>query len=126
MLTNKNSYKKDNLRVIQKTFNDGVCEIYTTNEREVLLLKGKFFYAQESVGISHYFQAYNNNISVDTSISIPCNNITVDSQDLVKIDSTWYKVVRIQYHDNLRPFYWTLSLQKSQFSYTEAVQNEND
>lgn len=124
MLTNKTTYRNDNIRNVQKVFNDGICEVYEANERVLLQSQGKFRFAYESVGINHYFQAYNNNISVDTSISIPCNEITLDTQDVVLIDNIWFRIVRIQYHDNMKPNYWTLSLSKANFNYT--VEDTND
>lgn len=126
MLTKKKTYNNNNIRDTIKTFNNGVCDVYVAEERTIGQHKGKFNYAYESVGINQYYQAYNNNIGVDMAISVPQNDITIDTQDIVKINDDWYKIVRIQYHDNKRPFYWTLSLQKSQFSYVEVVSDDND
>lgn len=125
MLAKKKTYNQNNLRDVVKVFNDGVCFVYVANEREIQSCKGKFNFAYESIGVNHFYQAYNNNIGIDTQISIPMNNIVVDSQDLVRIEDIWYRIVRIQYHDNKKPKYWTLTLQKDQFSYVEAT-NETD
>lgn len=124
MLSNNKTYENNNLRDVQKVFNDGVCEIYEANERVLGTFKGKFFFAKESVGIAHFYQAYNNNITIDKAIAIPYNDITIDSQDIVKVDNVWYKIARIQYKDNKKPKFWVLSLQKSQFSY--EVQDDNN
>lgn len=125
MLSNNKTYTNNNLRDVEKVFNDGFCEVYEANERVLGNCKGKFYFAKESVGIAHFFQAYNNNVSVDTAISIPYNNITINSQDVVKLDDEWFDIVRIQYKDNKKPKHWTLSLRRSQFSYTEASNDNN-
>lgn len=117
MLTNNKTYANENLRDVQKVFNDGICEVYEAYERVLGNKKGKFYFAKESVGINHFYQAYNNNIAIDRAIAIPYNDITIDSQDIVKIDNIWYKIARIQYKDNKKPKYWVLSLEKSEFSY---------
>ena len=65
----------------------------------------------------------NNNVSIDSSISIPCNDITLNSQDIVLIEGVYFKIARIQYHDNKKPHYWTLSLQRSPFNYVVEVEN---
>lgn len=123
MLSNKKTYKNDNLRNVQKTFNDGVCEVFEANERVLGQKLGTFRFAYESVGIAHFYQAYNNNVSIDSSISIPCNDITLNSQDIVLIEGVYFKIARIQYHDNKKPHYWTLSLQRSPFNYVVEVEN---
>ena len=120
MLSNNKTYTNNNLRDVQKVFNDGVCEIYEANERELGDLKGKFFFTYESVGIAHFYQAYNNNITVDKAISIPTNREALNSQDIVKIESVWYKIVRLQYKDNKKPNYITITLSRSPFSYAEV------
>lgn len=123
MLNNNKTYTNNNLRDVQKCFNDGVCSLYSTNERVLGTLKGKFYFANESVGIGHFYQAYQNNISIDRAISIPMNSITIDTQDVVKINDVWYKIARIQYKDNKKPRHWVLSLQRSVFSYEVANAN---
>lgn len=122
MLSNNKTYANNNLRDVQKTFNDGVCTIYGAYERELGKCKGKFCFAYESVGVLHFFQAQQNNIQIDKSISIQLNDISVDPQDVVNINGTWYRVIRIQYHDNKKPNYWTLSLSRSEFEY--EVEND--
>lgn len=123
MLSNNKTYTNNNLRDVQKCFNDGVCELFSANERVLGNSKGKFYFAKESVGIGHFYQAYNNNISIDRAISIPMNDITIDSQDVVLLDNIYYKIARIQYKDNKKPKHWVLSLQKSNFSYEVANDN---
>lgn len=123
MLTHNKTYTKSNLRDVEKTFNDGVCEVYSANERVLGTLKGKFYFAKESVGIAHFYQAYNNNVLIDCAISIPYNNITINSQDVVLLGGVWYKIARIQYKDNKKPKHWILSLQKENFGYEVAYEN---
>lgn len=117
MLKTKITTNESNLRDRLITFNDGVCYLYEANERKIINNKGKFNFKNESIGIAHYFQAYNNNISLDMAISIPYNNITIDTQDIVEINGIYYRISRIQFHDNKSPKYWTLSLTKQPFSY---------
>lgn len=123
-MLHKKTYNKNNFRDVEKTFNNGICEIYSANERMLGTFKGKFNFAIESVGIGHFYQAYNNNISVDTAISVPYQTISIDSQDVVKVWGEWYKIVRVQYKDDKKPRYLTLSLQRSAFAYVE-VNNAN-
>lgn len=119
MLTNHKTYSNKNLRDVQKTFNDGICYLYGTDERELVEFKGKFHFSNESIGISHYWEAHNSNVAVDRAIGIPCNDLTIDSQDVIKIEDTFYTIARIQYKDYNKPRYWQLTLSKEQFSYTE-------
>lgn len=124
MLNNNKTYTKENLRDVQKVFNDGVCEVFAAQERCLLNSKGKFNYSNESIGINHFWQAYSNNVGLDMSIGVPANHITIDSQDVVKIGDDFFRIVRIQYKDNRKPKYWVLSLSKEQFSYVEGDNNE--
>lgn len=125
MLSSRKTYRKDNLRDVEKVFNDGICKIYVANERVLGNSKGKFYFANESVGIGHFYQAYNNNISIDRAIAIPLNDISIDTQDVVLLEGIWYKIARIQYKDDKKPRHWILSLQRSPFNYVE-VNNANN
>lgn len=123
MLTNNKTYKKNNLRDVQKSFNDGICTLFSAYERKIEKYKGSFYFSNESVGVDHFWKAYNNNIEISRSISIPSNSITVDPQDIVNIEDSFYKIVRIQFHDNKKPNYWTLALEKVPFEYEVAHEN---
>lgn len=127
MLNNNKTYENSNLRDIEKTFNEGVCYVYEANERELTSFKGKFYFAIESVGLNHYFQAQNNNIGIDRMIGVPLNDL-IDTQDIVKIDDVFYRIVRIQYKDYNRPHYISISLQRSPFNFVDnlGVVDEND
>lgn len=124
MISNHKSYKKNNLRDVEKTFNDGICFLYQANERTLGRRIGKFYFAYESVGINHFYQSYNNNVAIDKAISIPINNETVNPQDVVKIGCEWYTISRIQYKDDKRPHHYILSLSRSPFKFVE-VENAN-
>jgi len=118
---NKRNYNDSNIRNVQKTFTDGICSIYTATERLITNLKGSFYFSNESIGYGHYWEAYNNNVSLDRAISIPYCNLVFDTQDIVVIGNDKYTISRIQYHDDKRPFYWTLTLSKAQFSYEVSL-----
>lgn len=98
-------------------FTDGVCFIYSAQERNLINLKGKFYFSRGSVGIKHYWEAYANNVAVDETINVPVNGITINPQDICKIRNEYFKIVRIQFHDNKKPNYWALSLQRQPFPY---------
>lgn len=118
---NKRNYNDSNIRNVQKTFLDGICSIYTATERQLSSLKGSFYFSNESIGYGHYWEAYNNNVSLERAISIPICSLTFDTQDVVVIGTTYYTISRIQFHDDKKPNYWTLSLSKAQFSYEVSL-----
>lgn len=115
------SKNKNNLRSATKTFNDGQCSIYKANERVLESSKGLFRFCNESVGLNQFWQGYINNIGVDRSISIPLSNASISVQDVVFIGTDIYTINRIQYHDNAKPHYLTLSLSKARFSYQQPL-----
>lgn len=119
MFNNHKTYQNTNLRDNQKVFTDGLCFLYEAHERNLGNKKGKFYFCDETVGLSHYFEAYNNNIDLDMAISIPYNKVTIDPQDVIKINDTFYYIRRIVYHDNKKPSYWTLYLSRANFEYKE-------
>ena len=126
MLNNNKTYENSNLRDVQITFNDGICTIFKAIERKLIENIGNFDFSNGSVGVGHYFQAYNNNISIDRIIRIPLND-KIDPQDVAQIGEEFYRIVRIQYKDDKRPKYMSLSLQRSAFQYINAVpEEEND
>lgn len=120
MLNNNKTYENSNLRDIEITFNDGVCYVYEAKERELISEKGKFYFVIESVGLNHYYQAQNNNIGIDRMIGVPLNDL-IDTQDIVKIDDVYYRIVRIQHKDYNRPHYISISLQRSPFNFIENM-----
>lgn len=120
MLNNNKTFENSNLRDVEITFNDGVCFVYQANERELTSLKGKFYFVNESVGLNHYYQAQNNNIGIDRMIGVPFNEI-IDTQDIVKIDDVFYRIVRTQYRDYHRPHYISISLQRSPFNFIDNL-----
>lgn len=122
MLTNKKTNNQGNLRDLQKVFLDGVVEVYNASERQLGNLLGSFYYCEESVGVSAYWQAHANNVKVDKAISIPLSPIVITNQDVCKIGGVFYAIVRTQVHDNKKPEYITLNLQKAVFNY--EVQND--
>ena len=73
MLSNNKTYENNNLRDVQKTFNDGVCDVYEAEERFITKYKGRFQFCNESIGITHFYEAYANKIGIDLIISIPYN-----------------------------------------------------
>lgn len=120
MLNNHRVNTNKEIRQVQKTFNDGVCTIFEANERTLIRKKGKFFFSNESVGVGHYYEAYNNNISVDRQIGVLINDI-IDTMDIVKIGCDYYRIVRMQYKNNRKPNYWVISLSKCNFSLKEIT-----
>lgn len=121
MLNNNKTYENSNLRDVQITFNEGVCSVYQAQERELVRFKGKFNFSIGSVGLAHYFEFYNNNISIDRVINVPVNNM-IDTQDIIKINCVYYRVQRIQYKDNKKPNYLAISLQRSPFNFIDNIQ----
>lgn len=118
MLNNHKVNTNRELRQVQKVFNDGKCIVFECKERTLLKKKGEFFFSNESVGVGHYFEAYNNNISVDRAIGVLLNDI-IDTMDIVKIGDVYYHIVRMQYKDNKKPKYWAISLSRSTFNFRE-------
>lgn len=124
MLNNNKTYENSNLRDVQITFNEGVCRVYKANERELIKYKGAFNFGIGSVGVAHYFQFYNNNISIDRIINVPLNN-KIDTQDIVEINDMYYVIRRIQYKDNKKPDYLAISLQRSPFNFIDKTGESN-
>lgn len=124
MLNNNKTYENSNLRDVQITFNEGICSVFEAKERELISYKGDFNFSIGSVGVAHYFEFYNNNISIDRIINVPINN-KIDTQDIIEINNVFYRVQRIQYKDNKKPNYLAISLQRSPFNFIDKTSRCN-
>lgn len=85
---------------VNKTFNDGICRIYTIDKRKVKDQLGSFNFCTETVGIKAYTGFQTLGIEIEKVISVPYNNL-VSTGRLVKLndDNEYYQISLIQEKD---------------------------
>lgn len=113
--------ESSNLKDVKKVFNDGICYVYRTQERQLTEMVGRFNFSTETVGITQFWEAKVNNIGIDCSIGIPYVE-TVNNQCIVRIGNQFYKIVKMTYKDDLKPNWWKLALERSVFSYVNGTE----
>ena len=116
MLHNNKTFDNSNLRDVQKTFNDGICEVLQAHERTITSSKGIYYYSNETVGVKAYFEANINSDVIELAIGIPLVD-GISPQDIVLINTVYYKIVNIQRKDNKKPNFLKLFLKKDKIRY---------
>lgn len=89
------------------TFNDGVCNIFTTDENEERL-PNKYI----SLGFKRYFEASARQIDINRVIRIPQLG-NIDNFDFVEIDGVIYGVKMVQPIYGTNPLSTDLTLDKA-------------
>lgn len=79
------------------TFNDGIVDIYETDEDDVIIRNTvkKFKYGNRTVGVKRYYAARQNDINIDLVIHIHLDLNIVTNLAAV-INKTRYKIIQVQ------------------------------
>jgi hypothetical protein len=93
------------------TFNDGIVDIYETDEDDVIIRNSvnQFRFGNRTVGVKRYYAARQNDIELDLVIHIH-KNLEIDSQNAAVINKTRYKIEQIQQMPDTNPPCTVLSL----------------
>lgn len=112
-----------------QTFNDGVANIYSVGNisppggmpKEGLTLKvGPVRYKERTVGMSRFWTAMQTNARVSRLLRMP-KITTVSSQDvIIPTDGEQYKVLQVQYPEDIYPPVMDLSLERIDATYDIA------
>ena len=112
-----------------QTFNDGVANIYTVCNiaesgempKDGLTLKiGALRYKERTVGMSRYWVAMQAQARIDLVLRTPQLR-SVSLHDVVTpIDGEQYRIVQIQYPEDMEPPVMDLSLQRLEVAYDIA------
>ena len=104
-----------------QTFNDGIVSIYSLSDisqngrkpREGLTLKIQSLrYHERTVGMSRFWTAMQATAKIDLLLRCPQNR-SISTQDIaIPIDGKQYKIVQIQYPENIEPPVMDLSLER--------------
>lgn len=120
MLSNNKTFANNNLRDVQKTFNDGFCVVYEAEERTLIKNKGFFHFSNETVGLNTYFENNVRGTEIEKAIGIPVNPV-LDRLDILKIDDCFYKIVEIQHKDKKKPHFFKVFLKRDVFDYEDTT-----
>jgi len=108
----------------RQSFPDGVVSFYKVTDIalpgdlpiEGLVLKQTLRYKERTVGMSRFYQAMQNNIKVDFVIRCPeVRGLSEKATDIlvaILIDGQQYKVMQIQYPEDVEPPVMDLSLER--------------
>jgi hypothetical protein len=109
-----------------QTFNDGVASIYSVENiaspggmpKEALTIKAaNVRYKERTVGMSRFWAAKQTNAKIGRLLRMPKLN-SVSTQDVViPIDGKQYKILQVQYPEDVYPPVMDLSLERLDASY---------
>lgn len=109
-----------------QTFNDGVVNIYTIGNisepgnmpKDGLTIKvSNLRYKERTVGMSRFWTAKQADVKVDLLIRAPLLR-SISTQDIaIPIDGEQYKIVQIQYPEDIEPSVMDLSLERLEAAY---------
>jgi len=112
-----------------QTFNDGIANIYSVGNiavpggmpKDGLTLKlEKIRYKERTVGLNRYWAAMQSSVQVSRLLRMPRLN-SVSTQDIViPTDGEQYKIVQIQYPEDMYPPVMDLSLERIDAAYDIA------
>lgn len=103
-----------------QTYNDGVVSIYTVSDVsqpggmpvEALTLKEALRYEERTVGLTRFYAALQNNVNIKYVLRCPRIR-SVSTQDVaVPVDGKQYKIVQIQYPQDVEPPSMDLTLEE--------------
>lgn len=123
MLKNNKMYDSQNLRGMQKLFNDGVVDFYTAEGRVLKEEKARFYFSRESVSFESYTQGSQDSKTSIYAIGIPAQGALIEHGDIALINDEYYFVDHAQYKDDKHPAYYKVYLEKSTVPF---VKNEED
>lgn len=117
------------MQKLTQTFNDGVLTVYSVGNiasagnkpKSSLILKlGGLRYEERVVGMSRFWSAMQAQAKVSQMLRVPRIN-TVSTQDVViPVDGKQYKIVQIQYIQDVEPACMDLSLERVTADYDIA------
>ena len=93
------------------TFNDGIVNIFDTDDDDEIITASRKYYAygERSLGVKRFYAAYQNDIELERVIHIHYLP-DMTTQKAVVIDNTRYKVEQVQHFKNTKPRCTVLSL----------------
>lgn len=98
-----------------QTFNDGIVNIYHTDDsgnKEVSAYLSNIPFSSRVVGTQRYYAAAQHNIEISDIIRIPLVP-DISTYDIIESDSTLYEIKRIQQLNDTNPSCIQLTLQKA-------------
>ena len=108
-MLNSSSKRVSNLTKL--AFTDGVCEIYTVDNRRLKEKVGTFYFKDDTIGIKSYYGFQTLGVEIERVVSIPFNNL-VNKSRVLKIGDDIYQISLIQVKDTF-PKSLKLTLNKS-------------
>lgn len=108
----------------EQAYNDGIVKLYKLGDaslpgdipKEALTLKQTLRYHERTVGINRYYAALKDDVKIAAVVRCPrVEGITESKTDIliaVPKDGLQYKVVQIQYPENVVPPVMDLSLER--------------
>lgn len=112
-------------REISQTYNDGIVAVYTVTDaaepgempRKALSLKIKLNYEERRLGITRYYQAQQNNVSVEKIVRVP-RHAEITNQDVaITEDGKQYRIDMVQTAEDVFPPSYDLTLAKVTHNY---------
>ena len=112
-------------REISQTYNDGIVAVYSVTDaaepgempRETLNLKIKLNYEERRLGITRYYQAQQNNVSVEKIVRVP-RHAEITNQDVaITEDGKQYRIDMVQAAEDVFPPSYDLTLAKVTHDY---------
>lgn len=112
-------------REISQTYNDGIVEVYSVADaakpgempRKALSLKIKLNYEERRLGITRYYQAQQNNVSVEKIVRVP-RHAEITNQDVaITEDGNQYRIDMVQTVEDVFPPSYDLTLAKVTHDY---------
>lgn len=93
------------------TFNDGVVDIYDTDEDDAIINNSvnQFRFGKRTLGVNRYYQARQNDIELALVIHIH-KNLNIHTQNAAVINKTRYKIEQVQQLSDTNPPVTVLSL----------------
>lgn len=105
---------------ISQTYNDGVVSVYSVTDvaapgempREGLTEKIVLRYAEQRLGITRYYQAMQNNVSVERVLRVPRQGVITNQDVAITEDGQQYRIDMVQSVDDAYPPSYDLTLAK--------------
>lgn len=117
-------------REISQTYNDGILTVYSVTDeaepgevpRERLSEKIVLHYAEQQLGITRYYQAMQNNVSIERVLRVPRHGVITNQDVAITEDGQQYRIDMVQSVEAVFPPSYDLTLAKVTQNY--EVQND--
>lgn len=108
-----------------QTFNDGVLKIYSVKDSsssgnmpvETITLKNALRYKERTVGFKRFLTALQQNIRVEYVLRCPRIRGVTTQDVAIPIDNVQYRIVQVQYPEDVDPPVMDLTLEEVTTSY---------